>query len=210
MPEHIAIVCSIAAGLLVLAAFAAYNLKDEKINTGTWIILAFGDSLDLASYFEMTDVWWKSIVPAAFAVGSILTFTVGCIRKRFVRPDRFDWCIVSVDLVIIVMWSWYETQTASLSLGSREISPPAAANLALQATAIVAFIPMYRALLNGREQETPVPWVLWAFGFALFSVSSVLTFETIEEVAYPAVGLLTHGLVAAFALGFIKPLRIRA
>lgn len=207
MPEQIAIGCNIAAGLVVLVAFAAYNLKEEKISTGTWIILAFGDSLDLASYFDMTEDWWKSIVPAAFAIGSILTFVIGFIRKRFSWPDRFDWCVVLVDIVIIGVWSWHEASAASVSFGSHEIAPPAVANLALQATAVVAFIPMYRALLTGREREHPMPWILWTAAFGLFLASSSLTFDTIEEVAYPVVGLLTHSLVAAFALAVIRPLR---
>ena len=207
MPEHIAIGCNLAAGLLVLVAFVAYNLGKGKISTGTWIILAFGDSLDLASYFEMTEEWWRSIVPAAFAVGSILTFLVGCIRRRFSWPDRFDWFIVLIDFAIIGMWSWYEAHASSPSIGSHEFAPPAAANLALQATAVIAFIPMYRALLTGRERERALPWTLWTLAFLLFCTTSILTHNTIEEVAYPIVGLLTHGLVVVIAMVAIRPLR---
>lgn len=207
MPEEAAIGCNIAAGLLVLVAFLAYNLRDEKINTGTWIILAFGDSLDLASYFVMTEEWWKSIVPAAFAIGSILTFWIGCIRKRFSWPDGYDWGIVLLDILIIGMWSWQEANATALSVWAHEIAPPAAANLALQATAIIAFIPMYRALLHGRERERPVPWLLWSTAFVLFSATSILSADTVEEVAYPLIGLLTHAVVAGFALGVIRPLR---
>ncbi|MES2931168.1 MAG: hypothetical protein V4682_00530 [Patescibacteria group bacterium] len=207
MAEDIAIGCNLAAGLLVLVAFAVYNLKDAKISTGTWIILAFGDSLDLASYFEMTDEWWKSIVPAAFALGSILTFGIGCIRRRFSWPDGYDWFIVLLDVAIIGVWSWSETRGMPFSIGSYEFAPPAAANLALQATAVIAFIPMYRGLLTGREREHALPWVLWTSAFVLFCISSVSTFSTVEEVAYPVVGLLTHALVAAIAFAAIKPLR---
>ena len=207
MAEDIAIGCNLAAGLLVLVAFAVYNLKDAKINTGTWIILAFGDSLDLASYFEMTDDWWKSIVPAAFAIGSILTFGIGCIRRRFSWPDRFDWCVVLLDFAIIGAWTWSETNGMPLSIGTHDFAPPAAANLALQATAVIAFIPMYRGLLTGNERERALPWVLWTSAFVLFCVSSMSTYSTVEEVAYPVVGLVTHALVVAFALAAIKPLR---
>lgn len=207
MAEDMAIGCNLAAGLLVLVAFAVYNLKGSKINTGTWIILAFGDSLDLASYFEMTDEWWKSIVPAAFALGSILTFGIGCLRKRFSWPDGYDWFIVLLDVAIIAAWSWTEANGTLLSVGAHDFAPPAAANLALQATAVIAFIPMYRGLLTGRERERALPWVLWTSAFVLFSASSMSTFSTVEEVAYPVVGLLTHALVVAIVLVAIKPLR---
>jgi hypothetical protein len=208
MPELIAIGCNLAAGLIVLAAFVVYNLKDAKINTGTWIILAFGDFLDLASYFEMTEDWWKSIVPASFAVGSILTFGIGYMRKRFSWPDRFDWCVIFIDLLIIGVWTWYEANTATMDLGSHELAPPAVANLALQATAIVAFIPMYRALLSGKEREQSLPWILWTIAFVLFSTSSLFNLDTIEEVVYPIVGLLTHGLVIVLVRRANQPLRI--
>lgn len=207
MAEDIAIGCNLAAGFLVLVAFAAYNLKNGKISTGTWVILAFGDSLDLASYFEMTDDWWKSIVPAAFAIGSILTFGIGCIRRRFSWPDGFDWFIVLLDLAIIGVWSWSEMNAVPLYIGTHDFAPPAAANLALQATAVIAFVPMYRGLLAGKERERAMPWVLWTSAFVLFSASSLYTFSTIEEVAYPLVGLLTHALVVALAFAAIKPLR---
>ncbi|HWH16471.1 MAG TPA: hypothetical protein VNU25_02730 [Candidatus Paceibacterota bacterium] len=207
MPEDIAIRCNTIAGLLVLVAFLAYNLKDSRINTGTWIILAFGDSLDLASYFVMTEEWWKSIVPAAFAIGSIATFLIGLARRRFSWPDPFDWFIVTLDFLIIGVWTWQEASATALTFWSHEIAPPAVANLALQATAIIAFVPMYRALLKGREQERPIPWLLWGSAFVLFSGTSILTVNSAEEVAYPLIGLVTHGLVAAFALGIIRPLR---
>jgi hypothetical protein len=207
VPEDIAIRCNTIAGLLVLVAFLAYNLKTHKINTGTWIILAFGDSLDLASYFVMTEEWWKSIVPAAFAIGSIATFLIGLARKRFAWPDPFDWFIVTLDFLIIGVWTWQEASATAITVLSHEIAPPAVANLALQATAIIAFIPMYRALLKGREQERPLPWLLWSSAFVLFSATSILTVDSVEEVAFPLIGVMTHGIVAAFALGILRPLR---
>lgn len=207
MPEHIAIACNIAAGVLVLVAFLVYNTRGGAISTGTWVILAFGDSLDLASYFQMTEDWWKSIVPATFALGSLFTLGYGCIRKRFSWPDGTDWFIIVADLGIIWLWSWYESQSGVLSFGAREIAAPAAANLAFQATAVIAFIPMYRGLLSGRERERPGPWLIWSLAFGLFFVASVYTHTTIEETVYPLVGLVTHAFVLLLAVSAIRPLR---
>lgn len=207
MPEHIAITCNLIAGVLVLFAFLLYNRKGGAINTGTWVILAFGDSLDLASYFEMTEEWWKSILPAAFALGSLFTLGYGCLRKRFSWPDRIDWCIVFADLAIIWLWSWYDTHSGVITIGSRDIAAPAAANLAFQATAVIAFIPMYRGLIAGREREHAGPWLVWSLAFAVFFVSSIFTLATIEEIAYPVVGLVTHAIVLSLALSTARPLR---
>lgn len=207
MPEHIALGCNIAAGLLVLLAFVVYNLRSEKISTGTWIILAFGDSLDLASYFEMTDDWWRSIVPATFAFGSLVTFVVGFLRKRFAWPDPFDCFIVVLDFVIIGGWAWLETNGLMPALDSHKFAPAAVANIALQATALIALVPMWRAHVRGREREQPVPWILWSLAFMVFSISTALNFATYEELVYPVVGLLTHAPIALLALLVARPLR---
>lgn len=181
---HVATV--LVAVVLTLAAFWIYNQNGSKISTGTWIILAGGDSLDLASYFVMTESWWKNAVPAAFAVASIITFGYALARKRFAWPDLFDWLIVGMDALITVMWWQFTTATE--------------ANLLYQATTIVAFIPMYRGLLNGRETESLLPWVLWSLAFLLFIAAVISQLQTWEEAIYPAVGFLTHLMVVVIVL----------
>ena len=59
---HVAV--GFVAVAFTLVAFWIYNRNGSKINTGTWVILAIGDTLDLASYAGMTETWWKDMVPA--------------------------------------------------------------------------------------------------------------------------------------------------
>lgn len=180
---HVAAGCIAVA--LILVAFWFYNRNGSKISTGTWVILAIGDTLDLASYAGMTETLWKDMVPATFAIASIITFGYALARKRFAWPDPFDWFIVGSDALIAVWWWQFASATE--------------ANLLYQATTLIAFVPMYRGLIIGREKENPLPWLLWSLAFVFFFLSIVLKLGKWEETVYPIVGLLTHFTVYVLA-----------
>lgn len=183
-----ALVLSLTAGAIATTAFIAYNLRGGNINTGTWFILFIGDGLDLWSYAEMTDQdLAKNIVPGVFALGSVVTFMVAFFRKRFEWPDAGDWFFVLLDSIITVLWR---------ALGISDT----AANLLYQGTTILAFIPMCRGLLTGREREHFFPWLLWTFACFLFVISTSLELTRPEEMVYPIVTLIVHGLVCLIIL----------
>jgi hypothetical protein len=176
------------AAALIIVAFFLYNKEEGKINTGTWVILAIGDSFDLGSYYGMTEgEWLKNIVPFCFAIGSIITFGVAVLKRRFSCPDKVDVRIILIDLLIMVLWVMAEEVTSTT------------ANLAYQVTTLIAFWPMYRGLMSGREEERAAPWALWSLAYLLFLANS-LSFEgSWTEVAYPVVGLITHAVVWGLA-----------
>jgi hypothetical protein len=134
----------------------------------------------------MTGVWWKDLVPMAFAVGSVVTFGLALVRKRFEWPDFSDWTIVALDTAITIWWC---------SVGSAT-----GANLFYQVSTVMAFVPMYRGLLRGTEEERPLPWALWSMSFAFFLLSASLFSPRWEEWAFPVVGLGTHMAVFVIAL----------
>ncbi|MGE5540913.1 MAG: hypothetical protein ACM3TU_01360 [Bacillota bacterium] len=187
MHDTVSLAAGVVSAALVLVAFLVYNRDDSKINTGTWLILALGDSFDFWSYFQMTDEnWLKNAVPIAFAGGSVITFGIALARRRFSWPDPHDWVIIGLDILITIWW--------------RVSSDNAAANLLYQATAILAFLPMYRGLIEGKERETFLPWILWTAAFGTFFVTAVMHMTQWQELVYPIVGTLTHGLVIGFVL----------
>lgn len=177
------------AAVLILVAFLLYNRGGGHINTGTWVILAIGDSLDFGSYFDMTGQdLLKNVVPFFFAVGSVLTFSYAFWKRRFTFPDKIDITVILLDLAIMVAWFRMESVTST------------EANLAYQATTILAFIPMYRGLMRGSEKETVAPWALWTLAYVLFILTHSLSNGPWEEGVYPIVGLITHAIVMGFAL----------
>jgi hypothetical protein len=187
--EPMIIAASVLAAALVVAAFLVYNTGNSRINTGTWVILATGDLLDFGSYFDMTGQdFAKNLVPLCFAVGSALTFVNALVKRRFTLPDGSDTAIIGIDLLIMYAWFSLETVTSTT------------ANLAYQVTTILAFVPMYRGLVNGSEEETVLPWALWSAAYVLFVLIHALSNGPWEEGVYPVVGLITHAIVLGFAL----------
>ncbi len=190
MSQDAALTAGVLAGVLLIAvAFYLYNRSDDKIDTGTWVILAVGDSLDFGSYFLMTGQdWLKNAIPFAFAVGSIMTFANAVRKRRFSFPDAPDIFIILIDLLIMVWWLYYGSMTST------------EANLAYQFTTVLAFLPMYRSLAKRKLTEKVAPWALWTSAYVLFFLVHALSDGSWEEGVYPVVGMLTHVLVLGFAL----------
>lgn len=212
--ELLAIGIGLILSVLSLYAFLVYlrtllQQDKEKINFGTWFILAYGDGLDLTSYFFMTEKWWLNLVPLSFALGSITIFVVALLRGSFGTLRRIDvFCIVT-DIAITVGWYYLSrTEMVSLSLSygewSRTFELSTVANLAYQMSAIIAFIPMWWSQLEGREQEPPVPWLLWAVVFGGFTILIGFAHDKWEELVYPSLNLFTHYMIGATALSLIR------
>ena len=177
------------AALLIFVAFLLYNWKDGRINTGTWVVLAFGDSLDFGSYFEMTDRdLVKNAVPLCFAIGSIVTFLFALWKRRFALPSGLDIFVILLDVVIMFWWLRTDQGTAT------------GANLAYQATGLLAFVPMYWGIIKGTERETPLPWALWTIANAIFLLTHLIGDGSWEEGVYPLVAVITHAAVLRLAL----------
>lgn len=187
----------LAAAVPIFIAFLLYNRQDSKINTGTWVILAVGDSLDAWSYFLMTgEELLKNVVPLCFAAGSIITFVIAIVRGRFSWPRAPDWFIVFIDLGITALWHEHVL-----------VPDATVANLAYQGTTLLAFVPMCRALMTREETETVAPWALWTMGYVAFFMTYALSGARWEEGVYPVVGLVTHGLILGFALQYRLDMR---
>jgi hypothetical protein len=199
---------SLMTGALVLFAFWSYVRtllqQKEEINVGTWFILAYGDALELSSYFVMTEKWWLNIVPLAFAVGSISTFLIALRLKMFGPIRRIDVFCVVADIGITVLWAWLSATdavfSASIADRSRTFDAPTIANLAYQLSAVIAFVPMWWSQVRGREVEPPIPWLLWTAAFGIFTVIAAYEHNKLEELVYPGLNLFIQYMIASTAL----------
>jgi hypothetical protein len=182
----ISIALGFAAGAVQLVGYWVYNKEaNGRINTGSWSIWALAGIIDLASYSALTGDWVVNILPSVCAVAAIGTFCLAVARKRFNFPDKMDLVFVGVDGMITVVW--YFTNTAF-------------ANLLYQASTILSFIPMYRGQLSGRENEEPLPWVIWTFAYSLLAVSVALRLHRWEELAYPLTNVVVDAVVVLITL----------
>jgi len=217
--EAILLGVNIAAAVIILFGFWLYNRSTHGISAGTWFILASGEFLDFGSYWDMVggdflelftalrlgtslsevsvgEEWIKSMVPAAFALGTIGTFLLALLRRRFSWPDANDWFIIFIDALITVYW---------ISSGAAVTT-----NLLFQGTTIMAFIPMYRALHSGKEVETFWPWMLWTTAYVGFLFTAFMSFgDQPAEIAYPTVGVITHAIVIMYVLRGSKKVEAR-
>lgn len=183
---EISIVLGFMAGATQLLGYWVYNRgAGEKINTGSWSIWAFGGIVDLVSYAALTGDWVKDILPAACAVAAIGTFCYAIVKKRFSWPDKTDWAFVGLDGIVTVIW--YFTNAVL-------------ANLLYQVSTVVSFLPICRGLLSGRENEKPMPWLIWTFAYSLLTASVFLRLQRWEELAYPVTHVAVHFITARIAL----------
>ena len=177
-----------AGVVLTLLGFWAYNAKDGKINTATWLMWVVGDGLEAVSYFVMTgEDFVKNAVPITFAIGSFITFVVALSRRRFGMPDGVDWTVIVADLVITAGWFQRYLNAAT-------------ANIMFVFTEVVSFFPLYRGVLAGREREYVMPWILWAAGDAFFLATVMSLSHTTEEKIYPIAQMVAHFIVVVCIL----------
>ena len=183
---RLSIALGFAAGAVQLAGYWVYNRgANGRINTGSWSIWALAGIIDLASYFALTGDWVVNILPAVCAVAAIGTFCLAVARKRFSFPDKTDLTFVGIDGIVTVIWYFTNAVTA---------------NLLYQVSTILSFIPMYRGQRSGRENEEPLPWVIWTFAYSLLAIAVSLRLHRWEELAYPLTQVAVHAVVAVIAI----------
>lgn len=205
------IATGIPLGFVILYAFWLYCRNEAEICFGTWFILAYGDILDSGTYLGITEKWWTNIVPACFALGSIAVFAWAFLKSRFGRITKVDVFCILADVLITIFWGYslaaeitdfgWLGQAIGTSNGS------AIANLAYQASSVIAFVPLFLSQISGSKLESPIPWCLWTFACAGFAGVVVLEYQSWEQLAYPFVNLITHGLIAAVALAAVLKCR---
>jgi hypothetical protein len=167
----------IGAGAIVFA-FVLYNRRDSQINTATWLLLVAGDSFDAATYLDLVAGKSSALIPFVFAIGSIVTFVTAWMRDRFTRPSRFDCVIIAIDVYITWQWGAGETSAAD-------------ANVRLQLTSFIAFIPLYFGVLRG-DKELKEAWALWSLGGLCFLGAVWLAPHEPVELVFPVVVVITH------------------
>ena len=189
--SEISAIIGVIAGLLHVFSFVIYNkqlLKGEsQPNTSTWILWVYLTVLNCTSYFFMTTDWAKSFLPIASSAAGIATFFVAVFKGKMSKIDPFDAGALVIGLLAGGAWWLYKSATH--------------ANLILQISVLLSFIPTYRWVWKNAEREKGLPWYIWTFAYSL-SISVVIMRWNghWQDLAYPincfflhlGVGLLSH------------------
>jgi hypothetical protein len=195
---NLALWLGITAGAMHVVAFALYNkqmLQGTSVpNAATWTLWTFLTVLNVTSYAAMSGDVVKSILPATSSLACILTFLFSLYKGKLSRIDAWDGIALVIGVVSGLAWWWYHSATY--------------ANLILQLSIAISFVPTYRGVWKNPAVERAFPWYLWSSAYILSIVVIALRWEgQYQDLVYPvnclllhvAVGLLTRRAVSATA-----------
>lgn len=188
--QNIVFILAGIVATLEISAITLYVLYVLKKTTSPriaswyiWIPIAI---LNAASYVTFSMDFIKGIVPVLSALGGVATLVLLFLRVRSrevdLRLDVFDKSALIVGLGAVAVW-WYFHSAAY-------------ANIILQGSVTIGFLPTYRGLLKNPKNEQPLPWALWTVGHALAVVIVILRWNgKYAEFVYPAWSSFLHLVV---------------
>lgn len=182
----LAISLSIMAGLLQLLAFAIYNKQilqeTSQPNTATWTLWFFLTILNASSYLSMSGDWVKCILPFVSSIACVLTFLFSLSKGKFSKLDPWDSIALLIGITAGIVW-WYSKSATY-------------ANLILQTSIAISFIPTYRGVWKNPLKERALPWYLWSLAYLLLLYVVLLRWSgQYQDLVYPVSGLVFHAMV---------------
>lgn len=183
---EIAVCLGIAGSILHLAAFAIYNRQmiqgTSQPNAATWTLWAFLMILNASSYAVMSGDWVKNILPAAGVFATVSTFFYSLYKGKLSRLDLWDNIALGIGLVSGLAWVYYKSATC--------------ANLILQISIVISFVPTYRGVLEDPKKERGLPWYMWSTAYLLNLIVVLLRWQgQYQDLVFPSLCFLLHAPV---------------
>jgi hypothetical protein len=179
------------AVLMHISAFLLYNKSTFQgkacPNIATWAIWAALSFLNFGSYFVMSGDWVKSILPAVSSLLCIATFFVVVFTGKFSRIGKYDLVALALGLIAALTWWWFRSATY--------------ANLLLQISIGIGFVPTCRSVWRSPETEVPLPWIMWATAYSIGTSMVLLRWHgQWQDLAYYVGCVVMHFIVWMLAL----------
>jgi hypothetical protein len=179
------LILSMGASILHLVAFGLYNAQmvngTSKPNTATWTLWAVLTATNASAYFNATNDWVKSILPAASALACILTFLFAIVHGKFKKLSTADSVALMIGLVAGVAWWYYKSAVY--------------ANLLLQFSIATSFVPTYYLVWTSPTSEKSPPWALWGIAYAILTYVVFLRSGQWTDYVHPVQGAIMHAAV---------------
>lgn len=173
---ELSVLISFISGLIQVIGYLLYwrGVRSNKIdpNAASWFIWAYGSLLNFATYNIMSGDLVKDILPFLCSVSCLVIFALMFYKNGFGRLDKTDYAIIICDIVVTFIW---------FLIGATE------ANLSLQLTEFISFIPLIRGLLRGSDREEVIPWITWSVAYALMATTVVMRWEKWHDLVFPLV-----------------------
>jgi len=186
----------LGAGISVVG-FLSYNKKIisgiVKPNMATWILFSFLSVLNLTSYLVMTQDIVKSLLPLVSTMATLSVLTIAVVKGQFSKLNTWDTLALIIGGVSGLVWLVFKS--AGL------------ANLILQFSVIISFIPTYWGIIRGNNIEKISPWMTWTTTYIIMIfVVAIRNGQWIEYI-YPVVAGVLHsgvGIVVCFSKIFCR------
>ena len=180
--NKLAIVFSIAAGLVQLAGYWIYNKKlaSKEINPNatTWVIWGLGSFVAFALYKDLANDWVKEFLPFVCAIAALITFAHMMLRGSFQRPDRLDIEMFFLDAAVVAYW-----------ISSND---PISSNVLLEIDIWISFLPILRSTWFKPETEDPKPWFIWSVAYTLLTIAVIMRWDKWWDLLLPVNYLILH------------------
>jgi hypothetical protein len=178
----------VAAGVVNIVAYIIYNyFSKNRPNIAAWSLWAFLTLLNTSSYFVMSSDWVKSILTIVNSFLCILTLVLALYRGKFDKLDIWDKLAFIVGVVAGLVWIGFKSATY--------------ANLVLQVSIFLGFIPVYRGVWKKPDCEKALPWLVWCIAYCFNAVTVALRWQgQWQDFAYPVTAFVYHLVVALLVI----------
>lgn len=181
-----ATVLAIAVMALSAYGFFLFNRNiifgKEKPNAASWNLWVLFSLVNATSYFAMNGDWIKLALPAVDTTLCIVTWLVALFGSHFQWPPKRDWFAIVLTLVALVVW---------------KVSSATNANMFAQLPFMISFFPYF---VHAWEKKVEAkPWFVWTAAFTINLGLVYVRHANLYDFAYPVVGVVLHGTVAAIA-----------
>jgi hypothetical protein len=202
-------VIAVLAGCTQAAAYAYYVALALRGTTWphpmSWLMFAYGTSLVVLIEAQAGAGWRELMLPVICAACSTgVALLAWRMNGSTAALTKYDWWTFRADMVLTIGYVavWILTQSGKLSPDTL-----AAANvvflLAVNATTLTSFLPLFLATFRDPSNEHPGPWVLWSAAYLMLLVATAMSAAGPAGallLIYPAINFVLHTNVAALAL----------
>lgn len=182
-------VCATVTAMLVYVVYFRQTVNGSSVPNPATISIWFGVSvLNTITYFQVvSENVWQVLISAVFATSAFALLGYALYAGKFAKFGRVETAALAIAIASAIFWK---------ISGNADI-----ANLLLQVTLLISFVPVIAGLLRNRLRENPAAWMI-AVAAYLFATASVLTDYNGNWVslAYPiGNGVIGNGSVAILA-----------
>lgn len=142
-------------------------------NMATWILFSFLSVLNLTSYLVITQDIIKSLLPLVSTIATLSVLVVAVAKGKFSKLNTWDTLALIIGGISGLAWLIFKSAGV--------------ANLILQISIIISFIPTYRGIIKGSNVERIFPWLVWTASYVLMAVVVVFKNGQGIEYVYPLV-----------------------